>query len=100
MKTNNNKTIFTTCHALTRAVLETESADYRTTFSACIKLYYRDRAGFFRACKMMNVSTKALAIVCNADFDIFRAMAENDDGKIKNLVNFCLPARKRVLPRN
>lgn len=88
MKTNNNKAIFTTCHALTRAVLETESADYRTTFSACIKLYHRDRAGFFRACKMLNVSTKALAIVCNADFDIFRAMAENDDAKIKNLVNF------------
>lgn len=115
MKTNNNNkknsAIFSTCHALTRAVIEygenennnnfgfenvSNLFDYRATFTACIRLYFRDFTAFLTACKNAQVSTVALAKADDEKFDIFRAFAENDESKISALLNFAYNYGRKI----
>ena len=117
MKTENinkNSAIFSTCHALTKALVEignenlnpnfgiSENArfvsiDYRATFGACVKLYFRDFPAFLSACKNAGVSTIALAHAENDKFDIFRAFQENDERKINSMISIAyFYGRKRM----
>ena len=88
MKNTEKSIIFSACHELTKAITADISADYRATFTACLKLYYSDKAGFYRACKITKTDVSALAQADNDSFDIFKAFSDNDSAKIENLINF------------
>ena len=97
---NEKSAIFTTCHKLTRALVdnaENHAISYSATFTACIRLYYTDIRAFITACHSVTVNTNDIALVKNDDFDIFGAFSRGDNEKAFSLVNFAFYyARKRL----
>ena len=97
---NEKSAIFTTCHKLTRALVdnaENPAISYRATFTACIRLYYTDIRAFITACHSMTVNTNDIALVKNDDFDVFGAFSRGDNVKALSLINFAFYyARKRL----
>lgn len=97
MKNEKNSVLFKTCHSLTAELVKNTSFDYRTTFSACLRLYHSNKSGFFAVCRAYNsISRFTISVLDNADFDFFSACENGDNDKIDSLLTFAVNYGLRI----
>ena len=94
-KINDNSVIFSTCHSLTKKLVSGTKFNYAGTFSACLRLFYRDFTCFCVACSNYDVD---VLLVSNCKFnklDFFGNVEKMDASEeaaaaVKNAINYCV----------
>lgn len=88
-----NAAIFSACHALTHALVNGTKFNYAGTFSACLKLFYRDFTGFCVSCARYDVDILPVANFKFSKLDFFGNVEKMDTSEaaaaaVKNAINY------------
>ena len=94
-KINDNSSIFSTCHALTRALVTGTKYNYNVTFAACLKLFHRDFTSFCVACSNYDVDVLPVANIKFNKLDFFGNVENMDASEeaaeaVKNAINYSI----------
>lgn len=88
-----NSVIFSTCHNLTHALVSGTKYDYKSTFSACLKLFYNDLNVFCISCAAYDVDVVPISNVKYSKFDFYGNVSAMDFDEaaaaaVKNAINY------------
>ena len=88
-----NSVIFSTCHNLTHALVSGTKYDYKSTFSACLKLFYNDLNVFCISCAAYDVDVVPISNVKYGKFDFYGNVSAMDFDEaaaaaVKNAINY------------
>ena len=92
-KINDNSVIFSTCHSLTKKLVSGTKFNYAGTFSACLKLFYRDFQSFCLSCAAYAVDVLPIAKIERKSLDFYNNIFDADFNEeaakiVKNCVNY------------
>lgn len=90
-----NASIFTVCHHLTRALVSGTNYDYKSTFTACIRLYYSDFTIFCASCAAYRIDVMPMAKIERKNLDFYGNVSGMDLDQeaskiVKNCINFAV----------
>ena len=88
-----NSAIFSTCHSLTKKLVSGTKYDYKSTFSACLKLFYNDFNVFCVSCAAYDVDVVPVSNVKYDKFDFYGNVYKMDFDEaaaaaVKNAINY------------
>jgi len=90
-----NSVIFSACHGLTKKLVFDTKYDYKSTFSACLKLFYNDFNVFCVSCAAYDVDVVPVSNVKYNKFDFYGNVSKMDFSEaaaeaVKNTINFAV----------